>query len=62
MVAKNCAAAVPQPGAFEPADAALLGAAEALLEIQRAAYDTQAFHKALDAIFDVVGRANRYVD
>jgi methionyl-tRNA synthetase len=62
MVAKNCGGAVPQPGALSSADETLLGAANALLEGQRAAYDTQAFHKALDAVFDVVGRANRYVD
>jgi len=62
MVAKNCAGAVPQPGTFQPADEALLDAAAALLDRQRAAYDAQAFHKALEAVFDVVGRANRYVD
>lgn len=62
MIAKNCDAKVPQPGAFAAADDELLGAAAALLENQRAAYDAQAFHRALEAVFDVVGRANRYVD
>lgn len=62
MIAKNCGAAVPQPAAFAPADEALLGAAEALLEGQRTAYDAQAFNRALEAVFEVVGRANRYVD
>lgn len=62
MIAKNCDARVPQPGAFAAADEALLGAAAALLDGQRAAYDAQAFHRALEAVFDVVGRANRYVD
>jgi len=62
MVAKNCDATVPQPGAFTPADEALLGAAAALLDVQRAAYDAQAFNRALEAVFEVVGRANRYVD
>ncbi|GHD47319.1 methionine--tRNA ligase [Thalassobaculum fulvum] len=62
MIAKNCEAKVPQPGALTPADEALLEAAEGLLDALRAAYDAQAFHRALDAVFDVVGRANRYVD
>ena len=62
MIAKNCDAKVPQPGALTPADEALLEAAEGLLDALRAAYDAQAFHRALDAVFDVVGRANRYVD
>jgi len=62
MVAKNCAAAVPQPGAFEPADQALLDKAAGLLDAVRVQMDVQAFHKALELIFDVVGDANRYVD
>ncbi|HEY9567580.1 MAG TPA: methionine--tRNA ligase [Thalassobaculum sp.] len=62
MIAKNCGGAVPQPGAYAAADEALLAAAAALLEGQRAAYDAHAFHRALEAVFDVVGRANRYVD
>jgi len=62
MVAKNCEGAVPQPGDFSAADEELLAAAAALLDNQRAAYDAQAFHRALEAVFEVVGRANRYVD
>src|SRR3546814_7330628 len=62
MIAKNCGGAVPQPGAYAAADEALLAADAALLEGQRAAYDAHAFHRALEAVFDVVGRANRYVD
>ena len=62
MIAKNCDGKVPQPGAFLPPDEALLDAARALLEGQRAAYDAQTFHRALDGLFEVVGRANRYVD
>ncbi len=62
MIAKNCDAKVPHPGAFAPSDEALLGSAHALLDGQRAAYDAQTFHRALDALFEVVGRANRYVD
>ncbi|WPZ33149.1 methionine--tRNA ligase [Thalassobaculum sp. OXR-137] len=62
MVAKNCGAAVPEPGAFAPEDEALLASADALLETVRKHFDAQAFHKGLEAIFDVVGAANRYVD
>ena len=62
MIAKNCGAKVPDAGALEPADEALLGAARALPERLRAEYDVQAFHRALEATWDVVGAANRYVD
>jgi methionyl-tRNA synthetase len=62
MVAKNCGSAVPTPGAFTEADRALLDGAGALLETVRGQFDIQAFHKGLEAIFDVVGAANRYVD
>jgi methionyl-tRNA synthetase len=62
MVNKNCGAAVPQPGAFTPADETLLGAADGLRDRLRSELDAQAFHRALDAIWQVVGDANRYVD
>lgn len=62
MIAKNCGAVVPQPGAFTDADHALLGSAHALLETVRAEMRVQAFHKALDALWAVIGDANRYVD
>ena len=62
MIAKNCGAQVPQPGPFTEADDKLLGAAHALLPTLRAEIDVQAFHKALDALWAVIGDANRYVD
>ncbi|MEQ9488425.1 MAG: methionine--tRNA ligase [Alphaproteobacteria bacterium] len=62
MIAKNCAAAVPQPGALQDADEALLGQAKAVLGTMREAMDEQAIHKALEAVWSVVGEANRYVD
>lgn len=62
MVAKNCNAQIPVPGMFEPADEALLTSAGALLSTVRDAFDEQAFHTGLIAVFDVVGAANRYVD
>ncbi|NQW10705.1 MAG: methionine--tRNA ligase [Alphaproteobacteria bacterium] len=62
MVAKNGDARVPAPGGFQAADEVLLAAADALLVTMRTAFDIQAFHTGLTAVFDVVGAANRYVD
>ncbi|MDX9689885.1 MAG: methionine--tRNA ligase [Alphaproteobacteria bacterium] len=62
MIAKNCEAKVPTPGAFTEADRALLGKAQNLLNQMRETLDVQAFHKALDAAWDVIGDGNRYVD
>ena len=62
FVQKNAGAAVPQPGAFTAADQKMLDEARNLLVIVRAELDGQAFHKALDALWQVVGAANRYVD
>lgn len=62
MIQKNCAAVVPTPGPFTPADDALLGAARALLPAVRKEIDVQAFHRALDAVWRVIGDADRYVD
>jgi methionyl-tRNA synthetase len=62
MIAKNCGAVVPTPGTFTDADHALMGAAGALLETTRREILAQGFHRALEAIWSVVGAANRYVD
>jgi methionyl-tRNA synthetase len=62
MIARNCAGAVPEPGAFEDADSALLSSARALIDELRGHICEQALHKALTAIWRVVGEANRYVD
>ncbi len=62
MVAKNCGGAVPEPGPLTPEDEALLASAAALLDRAREAMATIAGHKALEAIWDVCGAANRYVD
>ncbi len=62
MINRNCAASVPEPGAFAESDRALLDAAEALAGQVRADLEEQAFHRALIHIWEVVGRANRYVD
>ena len=62
FVQKNAGAAVPQPGTFTPADQKMLDDGRNLLHIVRAELDEQAFHKALDALWQVVSAANRYVD
>jgi len=60
MVAKNLGSAVPEPGAFTAEDDAQLAAADALMDRVRGHYDEQAMHLALEAIWSVLGAANRY--
>ncbi|MET1028627.1 MAG: methionine--tRNA ligase [Dongiaceae bacterium] len=62
MINKNCNATLPQPGAFSEADEQLIDAAEATLATVRGFIHEQAFHKALEAIWQVIGEADRYVD
>jgi methionyl-tRNA synthetase len=60
MVAKNLGGAVPEPGEFSDADTELLATADGLLDKVRAHYDGQAMHLALEAIWLMLGEANRY--
>ena len=60
MVAKNLDGIVPAPGEFTEADAALLAQADALLATVRGHFDNQAMHLALEAIWQMLGAANRY--
>ena len=60
MIAKNLGGIVPTPGTLAPEDEAMLAAADALLATSRAAYDRQEIHKSLEAIWAVVGDANRW--
>ncbi len=62
MIAKNCGGAVPEPGARGAEDKELLAAASAALPTVRAHMDRQAYHEALEAIWQVVRAANGYVD
>ncbi|WGF89649.1 methionine--tRNA ligase [Marinivivus vitaminiproducens] len=62
MIGRNCGGEVPMPGAFTDEDRALLDRAHGLLGIVRAEIENQALNRALEAIFEVVGLANRYVD
>ncbi|MFD1694244.1 methionine--tRNA ligase [Roseibium aestuarii] len=60
MIAKNCEGVAPTPGAFSAEDQAMLDQTDALIEICRPAMSRQEIHVALNAIWAVVGEANRY--
>jgi len=60
MIAKNCDGALPEPGHFTDEDRALLQLADGTIATVREALETQAIHKAAEAIWSVVGEANRY--
>jgi methionyl-tRNA synthetase len=60
MVAKNLDGIVPEPGAYTDEDRALLDAADGLLETVRGHFDATAMHLALEAIWSVLGAANKY--
>jgi methionyl-tRNA synthetase len=60
MVAKNLGGVVPEPTALDDDDRELLKAADALLDRVRTHFDNQAMHLALEAIWLVLGAANKY--
>jgi methionyl-tRNA synthetase len=60
MVAKNLDGIVPAPGGLSTEDNELLAIADGLLERVRAEFDNQAMHLALEAIWLMLGAANRY--
>ena len=62
MIASSCAGRVPQPGPLTPEDDALLAAACGLLDSLRKDMEQQAFHRALDSLWQVIGAADRYVN
>jgi methionyl-tRNA synthetase len=62
MINKNCDAKVPHHGALTDSDQRLLSSAHALLPALRPLMKAQLFHKALEAVWQVIGDANRYVD
>ncbi|WP_420547166.1 methionine--tRNA ligase [Curvivirga sp.] len=62
MIFKNCGAQFPEFGDFTDDDKALMTMADNTLVKVRDLIDQQSFHKALEAIWAVVGEANRYVD
>jgi methionyl-tRNA synthetase len=60
MIAKNCDGKIPRCGELDSDDKAILAAAAALLETVREHHDRQAIHRALEAIWKVIGDANKY--
>jgi methionyl-tRNA synthetase len=62
MINRNCGGCVPDYGELGAGDTALLNAAQNLLGTVRGHIAEQGFHLALEAIWRVVGEANRYVD
>jgi methionyl-tRNA synthetase len=60
MVNKNLDGIVPEPGELTDDDRELLDVADALLPKVRAEFDVPAMHLALEAVWLVLGAANRY--
>ena len=60
MIAKNFGGVVPAPDAFTSEDQALLALADGLYAKARAAMDIQAIKVWLDAVWAVIGDADRY--
>jgi methionyl-tRNA synthetase len=62
LIQRNCEARVPAPDRTTEEDRALLEASLALLGRVRDEMAVHALSRALEAIFEVIGAANRYVD
>ncbi|MGE0255580.1 MAG: methionine--tRNA ligase [Alphaproteobacteria bacterium] len=62
MIARFAEAKVPTPGTLSADDRKLLDSAAGVLDQLRPLYAEQAFHRALEALWVVVGDANRYFD
>lgn len=60
MIAKNCDGKMPACGDLQPEDKQILDAAGALLPVVRGFHDRQSIHRALEAIWRVIGDANKY--
>ncbi len=60
MVNKNLDGVAPEPDEFSAQDTELLELADGLLPRVRAAFDEQAMHQGLEAIWLMLGAANRY--
>ena len=60
MINKQLGGVLPKPGAFSPADKAILAAADDMIGAAREHMKTQQLHQALNAVWAVVADANRY--
>ena len=61
MVKNFASGLVPAPGQGTPQDRELAEAAETMLAQYREHMENFAFHRALAAVWDLIGRANRYI-
>jgi methionyl-tRNA synthetase len=62
LIARNCGGVLPSRGAVTEDDAALLGAADGLLEVVSGSVERQTFHDGLEEIWKVIRAANGYID
>ena len=60
MIARNCGRKIPEPGPLAEADQKMLAATDALYGTAREAMDRQGLKQYLDAVWTVIGEANRY--
>ena len=60
MIAGNCGRKIPEPGPLAQADQKMLAATDALYGTAREAMDRQGLKQYLDAVWTVIGEANRY--
>ena len=60
MINKQLGGVLPKPGAFSPADQAILAAADDMVGAAREHMKTQQLHQVLNAVWAVVADANRY--
>ncbi|HWG80853.1 MAG TPA: methionine--tRNA ligase [Stellaceae bacterium] len=61
QINRNCAGKLPAAGPLTAADEALLATARGLLGTLRSDFAEQAFHRALETLWQVIGDADRYV-
>lgn len=62
MISKNCLGEIPMPSKFSSVDQVLLDGAATVFETMREQISKQNIHRALEALWEVVAEANRYVD
>ena len=62
MINRNCRAALPEPGPLTSVDTAFLASARGVIETVRDEMKVQGINRALEAIWVVIGDANRYFD
>ncbi len=61
MLNKYCAGNVPEPGEAEDSDRELVATAEQMLQSYEKNMATFHFHKGLQAVWELIGKANKYI-